>query len=66
MDHSNEHYDILKKMKENKKAPLCMNIIKQIYNQKTGTFASFARILSGSVCEGQKVRVLGQKFSPFD
>ena len=45
------------------KGPLCINVLKQYYNEKSGDFHLLGRILSGTISKGQSVRVLGEKYT---
>ena len=45
------------------KGPLCINILKLIYNETTGNFYSFGRIISGTVKRGDEVKVLGEGYT---
>ena len=45
------------------KEPLCLNVVKLIYNDVTGGFYSFGRILSGTLKRGDEVRVLGEGYT---
>lgn len=47
-----------------KKGPLCISILKHYYNEINGEFLSYARIISGTLKNGDQVRVLGEKFNP--
>jgi U5 small nuclear ribonucleoprotein component len=46
------------------KGPLCINILKQYYNEKQGDFGCYGRIVSGTISRGQAIKVLGEKFTP--
>ena len=41
------------------KGPLCINILKQYFNEKQGDFGCFGRIISGTIRQGQVIKVLG-------
>ena len=45
------------------KGPLCINILKQFYNEKSSDFHLLGRILSGTIIKGQQVRVHGEKYT---
>ncbi len=45
------------------KGPLCINILKLIYNEFNGNFYSFGRIISGTVKKGDDVKVLGESYT---
>lgn len=46
------------------KGPLCINILKQYYSEKSSDFFLFGRILSGTITKGETVRILGEKYTP--
>lgn len=50
-------------MKCDAKGPLCINIIKLIYNESNSNFYSFGRIISGTVRRGDTVKVLGEGYT---
>ncbi len=45
------------------KGPLCVNIVKLIYNESNGSFYSFGRIISGTIKRGEEVKVLGEGYT---
>ena len=45
------------------KGPLCVNILKLIYNEATGGFYSFGRIISGTLRKGEALKVLGEGYT---
>jgi U5 small nuclear ribonucleoprotein component len=45
------------------KEVLCINIVKLIYNEHSGNFYSFGRIISGTVKRGDSVRVMGEGYT---
>ena len=46
--------------------PLVVEVLKQYYDEPKGKFDCFGKILSGTVKKGQRVRVLGAGFTPFE
>ena len=58
---------LIKKLKECKpKGPLCCNVLKQYYNEKEGSFECLARIISGTISEGQRIKILGEGFTTLE
>ena len=49
-DESSQFYNKL--LEGSAKGPLCINILKQFYNEKQGDFGCFGRILSGTISKG--------------
>ena len=48
------------------KGPLCINVLKQYYNERDGSFECLGRIISGTIKQGQRVRVLGENFTTYE
>lgn len=46
------------------KGPLMMYVSKMVPTSDKGRFYAFGRIFSGTVCVGQKVRIMGPNFEP--
>jgi 116 kDa U5 small nuclear ribonucleoprotein component len=50
-----------------KDGSLCVHVAKLFNNPSNdGTFGAFARVMSGTVRKGDRVRILGDKYSPLD
>jgi len=45
------------------KGPLCINIVKLFNNELDGRFYAFGRVISGTLKQGQDVKVLGEGFT---
>ena len=45
------------------KGPLCINVLKQYYSEKSSDFHLLGRIVSGTITKGQTVRILGEKYT---
>lgn len=59
--------DIVQHMKQcNPKGPLVIHICKLFPKADTSAFDAYGRILSGTVKPGDRVRVLGEAYSPED
>ena len=59
--------ELVQHMKEcNPKGPLVVHICKLFPKADTSAFDAYGRILSGTVKPGDKVRVLGEAYSPDD
>ena len=43
--------------------PLCINIVKLFNNELEDCFYAFGRVISGTLREGQEVKVLGENFN---
>jgi len=56
-----EKYENLAKC--DSKGPLCINILKLIYNESNGSFYSFGRIVSGTIKKGEDVKILGEGYT---
>lgn len=48
------------------KGPLMLHIVKLYNSTDVESFEAFGRILSGTISQGQQVRVLGEAYSPDD
>ena len=61
---SNDSQEIAESLgKCDPKGKLCINILKLIYNESTGNFYSFGRVISGTVHKGDTVKVLGEGYT---
>mmetsp|Transcript_3345 Transcript_3345/g.5577 ORF Transcript_3345/g.5577 Transcript_3345/m.5577 type:complete len:541 (-) Transcript_3345:13-1635(-) len=45
------------------KGPLCINIVKHFYDERQACFLSYGRIISGTLKQGQRVKILGENYS---
>jgi len=45
------------------KGPLAINVVKLFNNEHMATFYSFGRIISGTLKEGDDVKVLGENYT---
>ena len=45
------------------KGPLCINVVKLFNNEIDGRFYSFGRVISGTLKQGQDVKVLGEGYN---
>jgi U5 small nuclear ribonucleoprotein component len=42
---------------------LCINVVKLFNNEVDGSFIAFGRVMSGTLHEGQDVKVLGENYT---
>jgi U5 small nuclear ribonucleoprotein component len=48
------------------KGPLMLHIIKLYNSTDVESFGVFGRVLSGTITQGQQIRILGENYSPED
>ena len=41
-------------------------MVKQIYNERDGCFECLGRIISGTIKQGQQLRILGESFTAYE
>jgi len=46
------------------RGPLCIHIVKQYYNEGANDFGCYGRILSGTISQGQSIKILGRRYTP--